>query len=511
MPDITKRELLSGIAAGVCSGTVLGMGAYQHLSSIEPERAFAASSNLTAEDITIENEGGVVTYAQFDGATSELEVAYDNFDASVENEPDEFPVTLSLGADSTPDEWSEPNSSEPADLETVWNNMAGDGTSDSDPKIITTDHELQAMAHDLGAFYELGQNIDASETGSWYGGDGFDPVGDSTTEFTGELNGADYVVYGLTINRDAEDFVGLFGRTDTSTIENIGLVNIDITGDWDVGGLVGQNDGTISSSYATGNVNGDQYVGGLVGRHDNGSISDSYATGDVHGDSQVGGLVGRNRDSISSSYATGLVTYEGTKDHIGGFVGENEDEIEYCYWNAEVNADHDAIGTDDGGTVTELVGLQDGDMRGSSAEDEMSNLDFTSTFETVTEPMYYPRLQASPTENALRLPFESLVTGQLDAGAVPSDTVSATIGSADLHGGDLAFADHSGVPSDYTMFEPREYETERVTDLTWRVTAESNSYPDLFAEDTVVLTVTVTDTGAEATIAGGGNIVGDGG
>ena len=95
------------------------------------------------------------------------------------------------------------------------------------------------------------------------------------------------------------------------------------------GGLVGLNErGTISNSYATGDVEGHQDIGGLVGKNDSGTIEEnSYATGDVTGrdattstSERVGGLVGLNeRGTISNSYATGRV--EGHQD-IGGLVGQ---------------------------------------------------------------------------------------------------------------------------------------------------------------------------------------------
>ena len=73
----------------------------------------------------------------------------------------------------------------------------------------------------------------------------------------------------------------------------------------DVGGLVGYNwdSSTISHSYATGSVTGDDGVGGLVGLSDFSTISHSYATGSVTGTEDVGGLVGYNFSStISHSY-----------------------------------------------------------------------------------------------------------------------------------------------------------------------------------------------------------------
>ena len=96
------------------------------------------------------------------------------------------------------------------------------------------------------------------------------------------------------------------------------------------GGLVGQNDGTITGSYATGTVTGtgdSAYDGGLAGYND-GTISGSYATGTVtvtSDDASVGGLVGYNYGTISGSYATGTVTGTGNSAYAGGLVGANEE------------------------------------------------------------------------------------------------------------------------------------------------------------------------------------------
>jgi hypothetical protein len=93
-------------------------------------------------------------------------------------------------------------------------------------------------------------------------------------------------------------------------------------GDW-LGGLVGESDGDITNSYATGNVAGDDKLGGLVG-FTTGDVTNSYATGDVTGDDNLGGLVGDadNDSEISNSYATGDVTGD---DNLGGLAGELKD------------------------------------------------------------------------------------------------------------------------------------------------------------------------------------------
>jgi hypothetical protein len=97
---------------------------------------------------------------------------------------------------------------------------------------------------------------------------------------------------------------GLVGQNNGGTIEN-SYTTGSVTCEFTVGGLVGHNKGgTISNSYSTVNVIGSSWAtaGGLVGRNSaeagpmgnfDGIISNSYATGDVSGGIYTaGGLVG---------------------------------------------------------------------------------------------------------------------------------------------------------------------------------------------------------------------------
>ena len=112
--------------------------------------------------------------------------------------------------------------------------------------------------------------------------------------------------------------MGLFGYVDGGSIVSLGLEDLEVTGDDNVGGLAGQNNGLVVDCYATGSVTGEgSSVGGLVGEN-RGTVTGSYATGSVTGVSQVGGLGGGNRGTVTGSYATGSVT--GDED-VGGLVG----------------------------------------------------------------------------------------------------------------------------------------------------------------------------------------------
>ena len=206
--------------------------------------------------------------------------------------------------------------------------------------------------------------------------------GHQGARFTGSFNGDDHVIRNLRIDRGGEDYVGLFGRVDGGSIVSLGLEDLEVTGDDNVGGLVGGNDdgmvsgsyatgrvtgnedvgglvgwnvngGMVTGNYATGRVTGDEVVGGLVGGNDDGTVTDSYATGSVTGNEDVGGLVGANDGgTVTASYATGRVT--GDED-VGGLVGglSRDATVSDSYWNTELSGNA-ASSTGIGLTTTEM-------------------------------------------------------------------------------------------------------------------------------------------------------------
>jgi hypothetical protein len=91
-----------------------------------------------------------------------------------------------------------------------------------------------------------------------------------------------------------------------------------------VGGLVGQNEGTISGSHATGPVTAPG-AGGLVSIN-NGSIDRSYASGAVTGNG-IGGLVLVNYGEITLSSATGPLNTIASTAQAGGLAAVNEGSI----------------------------------------------------------------------------------------------------------------------------------------------------------------------------------------
>ena len=228
--------------------------------------------------------------------------------------------------------------------------------------IITTLSDLQGINGNLSDSYVLGSNISATDTSTWnpdgFGGySGFNPIGDDINPFTGIFDGLGHNITGLTINRSSM-YLGLFGCSSGTTISNVGLVGVSITGtdihDNVLGGLIGYNDqGTVTNCNIAGMVNGGLYVGGLIGYNDQGTITNSYNTATVIGKSFVGGLIGENTGSLINSYNTGSVSGSYDAGAVGGLVGKSEvtGSITNSYNTGPV------VGTGSGVYVGGLVGI----------------------------------------------------------------------------------------------------------------------------------------------------------
>ncbi|MGQ1948828.1 GLUG motif-containing protein, partial [Geofilum sp. OHC36d9] len=273
--------------------------------------------------------------------------------------------------------------------------LSGQGTV-SDPFKITSLDELRILSEtsalwDKSYYFEQTANIDASETGTWNDGDGFSPIGNSTTRFTGNYNGKGYTIDSLCINRSIFDNIGLFGYASGASIDSLGLTNVYIQGASDVGGLVGYNSSSsqVNNSYSTGSVFGYYNVGGLVGyNYSSSSVNNSYSTGSVFGDNNAGGLVGSNKyySSVNNSYSTGSVS--GSSD-VGGLVGYNNNSstISNSYYNSETSGQSSGLGSDDSNSQT-VTALTTAQMKQSS---RFTDWDFENNWE-ITEGISFPRL-----------------------------------------------------------------------------------------------------------------------
>ncbi|GAF87352.1 unnamed protein product, partial [marine sediment metagenome] len=140
------------------------------------------------------------------------------------------------------------------DLDAVRNNLAGNHTLMNDLDSITPGYEeLAGPTANQGKGWEP---MIYSLNPDW----GF-------MGLMGTFDGQGYEIRDLFINRPNWSDVGLFSSVDQEgVVENIGVVNVTVIGDYHVGSLAGGIGGTVSNSYSTGNVTGGDGVGGLVGR-----------------------------------------------------------------------------------------------------------------------------------------------------------------------------------------------------------------------------------------------------
>ncbi|WP_294878589.1 filamentous hemagglutinin N-terminal domain-containing protein [Sulfurimonas sp. RIFOXYB12_FULL_35_9] len=143
--------------------------------------------------------------------------------------------------------------------------------------------QLQWVNTALKGKYTLGSNIDMT-------GITFVPIGPSHSAdaFSGFFDGLNHTISNLTITAPTSDYKGLFGYAYDPTIQNIGLVNVSITGQDYVGGLVGASvsTGYVNNCYVTGTgtVTGRDYTGGLIGyQSSNGTSTHNYSTVSVSG------------------------------------------------------------------------------------------------------------------------------------------------------------------------------------------------------------------------------------
>ncbi len=279
--------------------------------------------------------------------------------------------------------------------------------------MITNCVELQNMKNNLAGDYALANDIDCSDTVNWNGGQGFEPVGVFfSASFTGTLGGQGYQVSFLTINRPAQDCIGLFGYTsDAATISSLKLLESSLSGKQGVGSLVGENYGTLSNVYTTGTVTGLDGVGGLLG-YNWGTLSNAYSSSTVTGSSYVGGLVGDNYGPLSNVYSTGAVTSTSDyDDNAGGLVGNALGAIANGYWDTETSGQS---ASDKGGGV---IGRTTAQMHQQAT---FQGWDFDCVW-AIAEGISYPELTFSDCSN--RTVVVGTCTALQDAVALVGATV----------------------------------------------------------------------------------------
>jgi methylglyoxal synthase len=169
----------------------------------------------------------------------------------------------------------------------------------------------------------------------------------------GELDGNGRTISNLNLNLGSISRVGLVGLLHPhAMVKQLALEKASVIGSGDVGGLVGDNLGTVSNCCSSGNVTGDSHIGGLVGLNA-GTVNNSYSVSGVIGGSWVGGLVGWNRGTVAHSYSSGHVTGESID---GGLVGSDWDTIGNSFWDVQTSGMEESAGGT-GKTTAEMMDI----------------------------------------------------------------------------------------------------------------------------------------------------------
>lgn len=245
-------------------------------------------------------------------------------------------------------------SGELVDVDTA--DLDGAGTEEN-PYVITNTSELQAMEDDLGAYYVLADDINASDTHEANDGAGFVPI----EFFRGSFNGNGYKISELHINRSEESDIGMFGIVDGGEVRNVEFTQISITGYDRVGGVIGKTEGDtqIRRVSVSGDITGNEpeytLAGGVIGgANDNTSIRRVSTSVDVTGSETVGGIIGQAGDNtiLTGVSSSGSVT----GDRAGGVIGGSFQNTTI----QNVSTSANVIGTGDLGRVGGLIGLSNG-------------------------------------------------------------------------------------------------------------------------------------------------------
>lgn len=157
------------------------------------------------------------------------------------------------------------------------------------------------------------------------------------SEYTGGLAGIivdGELIHGRnTADIEGEDYVGgIVGGIEKEKAVLQNLINDGssvITGNQYVGGIAGQNKGTIEADNSglinKGEIYGNRYVGGIAGQN-NGTIKNTVSNITLHAQGNnakyFGGVTGENKGTIEDATNTGAVVVENAQ-YVGGITGKN--------------------------------------------------------------------------------------------------------------------------------------------------------------------------------------------
>ncbi|ORT99722.1 surface protein [Anaerovibrio sp. JC8] len=210
-------------------------------------------------------------------------------------------------------------------------------------------YQMEAIQYsnksNMGGSYAQGTSFGAADTKNWNGGKGFNSIGSTNNVFHGSFTGHGgsntYSITDLSINRSDENNIGLFGVAKGASFWSVNLVDSNIIGHDNVGGIAGsasdhskfssisvrkrvtEYDKATTKTLNADNVAGNDNVGGIVGNLADGTIRFSNNGAQVSGHDNVGGLAG-NLSGVAEGGSEEGSVYNVYKSSNNGFYSDTE-------------------------------------------------------------------------------------------------------------------------------------------------------------------------------------------
>lgn len=199
--------------------------------------------------------------------------------------------------------------------------FAGGNGSAASPYEVQTLTQFNSIRDGASCKYKLMNNIDASATATWNSGLGFESM---NLTAGGEIDGNNFTVSHLTINRPTQDSVSVFASM-AGTIKSITFDQIQITGRNYIAFIISIESGGFLDNVTLSNttVAADYYVGGLAREAQSGSTLSNITLNNITVSAlqYAAGFLFRNYALVSNVTANNINV---SGDHyIGGLFFEN--------------------------------------------------------------------------------------------------------------------------------------------------------------------------------------------
>ncbi|MCL2283836.1 MAG: hypothetical protein FWC26_11030 [Fibromonadales bacterium] len=289
---------------------------------------------------------------------------------------------------------------------------SGDGTENK-PYLIKTKRQLTDFASIVnaekedfdGKYVALGADINLNDTLGWEKWDSttsslnqWIPIGQEGY-FKGTFDGRGNVINGMyiSISNSNGEKLGLFGYIDNAEIKNLGVNAFYINGGASI--IVGIRGG----------------LGGIAGYANGAIIRNVWANGNITGDSDVGGLIGSEFEDSEIINSYSAVKLKGNSKYTGGLIGSsynNSDEYYSCpnIKNAYFNGNKGIGDVSKKCDISGAVRLDLNDMRSEDFMYDLNDYIVFSKLDSAKKWVYdgsYPKLSADYMSFDIAYLFES--------------------------------------------------------------------------------------------------------